>query len=209
MTPQFSIWMPARRVPIARPVLGRSRPQLSQQQAGDIAELLRREGAIVDVQISIASAAAQAASQQGQALPQAQTVKGLIDTGASISTVSEDVAASAGLAQVGSVEVGGVGGSGMKPIYAARLSLPQYGVALDPIEMAGVTIPFADVKVLIGRDVLKRLSLDYVGPAGTFDLVQSGGVSSSGAGPTILTPVVVGAVTASGILGILFALDIL
>jgi len=201
--------MPARRVPIARPVLGRSRPQLSQQQAGDIAELLRREGAIVDVQISIASAAAQAASQQGQALPQAQTVKGLIDTGASISTVSEDVAASAGLAQVGSVEVGGVGGSGMKPIYAARLSLPQYGVALDPIEMAGVTIPFADVKVLIGRDVLKRLSLDYVGPAGTFDLVQSGGVSSSGAGPTILTPVVVGAVTASGILGILFALDIL
>jgi hypothetical protein len=201
--------MPARRIPIARPVLGRSRPQLSQQQAGDIAELLRRQGAIVDVQISIASTAAQAAGQQGQALPQAQTVKGLIDTGASISTVSDDVAASAGLAQVGSVEVGGVGGSGMKPIYAARLSLPQYGVALDPIEMAGVTIPFADVKVLIGRDVLKRLSLDYVGPAGTFDLVESGGVSTPGAGPAIPTPVIIGAVTAAGILGILFVLDIL
>lgn len=209
MSPGSSLWTPARIVPIARPTLGRVRRRLSQQQAGDVAELLRRQGAIVDVQISVASTAAQAASQQGQALPKAQTVKGLIDTGASISTVSEDVAASAGLAQVGSVEVGGVGGSGMKPIYAVRLSLPQYGVALDPIEMAGVSIPFADVKVLIGRDVLKRLSLDYAGPSGTFDLVQSGGVSSPGGGPVIPTPVIIGAVTAAGVLGILFALDII
>lgn len=209
MSPGSSLWTPARIVPIARPTLGRVRRRLSQQQAGDVAELLRRQGAIVDVQISVASTAAQAASQQGQALPKAQTVKGLIDTGASISTVSEDVAASAGLAQVGSVEVGGVGGSGMKPIYAVRLSLPQYGVALDPIEMAGVSIPFADVKVLIGRDVLKRLSLDYAGPSGTFDLVQSGGVSSPGGGPVTPTPVIIGAVTAAGVLGILFALDII
>jgi hypothetical protein len=184
---------------------------MSQQPTGDVAELLRRQGAVVDVQISIASSAAQAAGQQGQALPKAQTVKGLIDTGASISTVSEDIAASAGLAQVGSVEVGGVGGSGMRPIYAVRLSLPQYGVALDPIEMAGVTIPFADVKVLIGRDVLKRLSLDYVGPAGTFDLVESGAApgGTPSAGPVIPTPILIGAVTAAGILGILFAFDLL
>lgn len=206
MIPALSRWTPLRTVPIARPALGRLRRQLGQQQAADVAELLRRQGAVVDVQISIASTAAQAAGQQGQALPATQTVKGLVDTGASISTVSEDAAASAGLVQVGSVEVGGVGGSGMRPIYAARLSLPQYGVTLDPIEMAGVSISFADVKVLIGRDVLKRLSLDYEGPAGTFDLVESG--AAPGGAPLVSTPVIVGVATAAGILGLLFALDI-
>jgi hypothetical protein len=129
----------------------------------DLAEVLRRDGAIVNVQISAPSA---------NVIPGGtpQIVKGLIDTGASISTVSDAVAQAAGLQMVGSAPIGGVGGTSQRPIYAASFSLPDYGVTIDPVEIAGVTIPLTGVDVLIGRDVLKALRLDWLGPAGVYNI---------------------------------------
>lgn len=150
-----------------RPAMGRGR--LGQQQIADIAETLRRQGAIVDVEVSTPGSAA------GGATPPPQRVKALIDTGASISTVAEEIAASAGLVPTGSVQLGGVGGSGQRTVYAAAVGLPQYGAKFDPIELAGVSVPFAGVQMLLGRDMLKRLRLDYQGPQGAFFLEQKNG----------------------------------
>jgi hypothetical protein len=142
----------------------------------DLAEVLRREGAIVSVQIA-------ASSRGGIPGGTPQVVKGLVDTGASISTVSDAVAQAAGLQQVGSAPLGGVGGTSERPIYAASFSLPDYGVTIDPIEIAGVTIPLTGVDVLIGRDVLKALRLDWIGPAGQYSLKQEGLPGAPGRAP--------------------------
>jgi hypothetical protein len=99
-------------------------------------------------------------------------VKGIVDTGASISTVSEAVAQAAGLTQVGSVPLYGVGGGGEKPVFAASFGLPDYGATVDPIEVGGVTIGMPGIDILIGRDILKELHLEYVGPQGVFSLIQ-------------------------------------
>lgn len=142
------------------------------QSAAELVERLRRDGAIVNIQIQVPAALAQQLQAQGQPVPPPQVVKGMIDTGASISTVADEVASAAGLQQVGSVPIGGVGGMSTRPIYSAYFGIPDYGVAVDPIEIAGVSLPVGGFQVLVGRDVLKALRLDYTGPHGAFVLTQ-------------------------------------
>lgn len=142
------------------------------QSPAELVERLRKDGAIVNIQIQVPAALAQQLQAQGQAVPPPQIVKGMIDTGASISTVSDEVASAAGLQQVGSVPIGGVGGMSTRPIYSAYFGMPDYGVAVDPIEIAGVSLPVGGFQVLVGRDVLKALQLTYTGPHGVFALDQ-------------------------------------
>lgn len=139
-------------------------------QSADLVERLRRDGAIVNIQIQVPASYAQQLQSQGQSVPPPQVIRGMIDTGASISTVSDAVAAAAGLQQVGSVPIGGVGGTSTRPIFSTYFGLPDYGVAVDPIEIAGVSLPIGGFDALIGRDVLKALELTYTGIHGLFSL---------------------------------------
>ena len=143
-----------------------------QQQQVDPVERLRHDGAVVTVAVGPPNSQAQAAAGQGKPVGNVQTVKGMVDTGASISTVSDQVAQAAGLIQTGSVPLGGVGGTSERPIYAAAITLPEWGVTVDPIELGGVTIPMPGIDMLIGRDVLRSLSLAYQGSAGAFQLTS-------------------------------------
>lgn len=183
-----------------------------QQYAQDVAERLRETGAIIDVTIGIPEALADQLSAQGQNVPPPQTVKGMVDTGASISTVSDAVAAAAGLQQIGSVPIGGVGGTSERPIVSASFMLPDYGnLTVDPLQVAVVTVPAPGFEILIGRDLLKALHLDYQGPAGLFNLTQgaagAGGAQAASGGLPKWVPVV-GGVAAVGLIA-LFAFDVL
>lgn len=166
---------------------------------------MRREGPRTEVQLSVPAAYAAALERQGDSPPSPQTVMGLIDTGASISTVTEEVAAALGLSPTGTIQLGGVGGSSQRPIYAASFGLPEYGVVIDPIEIASVPIPFADFQVLIGRDVLLALHFLYQGPLGQFDVSQKGAPAEGPAANGIAgipTPYFVGGAALLGIAAI-------
>lgn len=193
-----------RNVAIARP-----QPGLGQgptpQQVVDLSEKLRHDGALLSVQIAMPGSL-QAAGGKGAP----QVVQGMVDTGASISTVSEKVAAAAGLQQVGSVPLGGVGGSSERPILAAAISLPEYGVTVDPIEIASVNVPFGQFEVLIGRDVLRALRLDYRGAQGAFTLTTDApGGGQPGASGSTGKILLIGGVAAVVVAGALIALDVL
>jgi hypothetical protein len=141
-------------------------------QPADLVEQLRQNGAIVNVTIGVPAAYAKQLKDSGQAVPPSQTIKAMIDTGASISTVSDAVASSAGLQQVGSVPLGGVGGMSTRPIFSAAFGVPDYNVQVDPIEIAGVDLPGGGFDALLGRDILKALEFDYTGPHGAFLVTQ-------------------------------------
>lgn len=198
--------------------LAQGYPQSYQQQAMDVAEQLRRDGAIVTVVIAAPGSHQQAAQSQGRSAGTPQTVKGMVDTGASISTVSDQVAAGAGLIQTGSVPLGGVGGTSERPIYAASFTLPEWGVTVDPIEVAGVTIPMPGIDILVGRDILRALHLDYTGPQGAFALTKGlppqgsaapGSPAAAGSSPGLGTWLPVAAGVAAVGLGALFAFDVI
>lgn len=99
-----------------------------------------------------------------------QTFTAMIDTGASITVLNIPLARQLSLQQVSSTQLGGVGGTSEAPIYAAALTIPQFGVTVDPIQIAGVGNPLPGVDMLIGRDVLRSLHLEYHGGQGAFTL---------------------------------------
>jgi hypothetical protein len=135
-------------------------------------EKLRRDGALLNVQISVPKALADQLTAQGQQVPPPQSAVGMVDTGASISTISERVASAAGLQSTGSVPISGVGGTADRPVMSAAITLPEYGVSVDPIEIVAVSINAPGFEILIGRDVLAALELRYTGYQGLFALQQ-------------------------------------
>lgn len=162
-----------------RPIaIGQAAPPAAQQPAAPAApgvvgpDALKANGALVTVILSTPkSHAAQAANQGGGPGGAPQTVKGMIDTGASISTVSPQVAAAAGLVQTGTVPLSGVGGGGEDPVYAASMTLPDFNITVDPIEIGGVGLPMPGVDMLVGRDILAHnLQLSFHGGQGAFSL---------------------------------------
>lgn len=161
----------------------RSRRLGQQQTAGqNAAQLLKRHGALVDVEIGAPVERRAAEEAEGVVPGTPHLVKGLVDTGASISTVSDEVAAAAGLQMIGSVPLGGVGGTSERPIYAASFRLPEYDIFFPAIEIAGVTLPVPDFQVLVGRDILERVLLAYHGPTGIFAL-EEGAEPPAGGSP--------------------------
>jgi hypothetical protein len=196
-------WRPARR------------RSIGQAQAEDLAEKLRREGAIINIQVAVPASLAQQLQAQGKPVPPPQNVRGMVDTGASISTVSEEVAAAAGLQTVGTVPLYGVGGGGEKPVFATSFTLTDYGITVDPLEVGGVTINMPGVDILIGRDILKAVDLAYRGGAGQFDITTAGPAPAGGAAATPAAGLSTGTWIAIGggalavALGALFALDVI
>jgi len=179
MTPNYM--MGYRRLPVTFLGSGHPRRRLGQGAPSptDLVEQLRRDGAIVNVVIGVPASYAKQLQDAGNPVPPPQTIKAMIDTGASISTVSDAVATSAGLQQVGSVPIGGVGGVSTRPIYSAAFGVPDYNVAVDPIEIAGVSLPVGGFDALLGRDILKALELNYAGIRGVFGLTQNPGNSAA------------------------------
>lgn len=140
------------------------------------ADDLQMNGAIVDVQLAPA----------GGGTPKA--VKAMIDTGASITAVYVPVGQAAALTQTGSTQLGGVGGTTESPIYAASVEIPQFGVKVDPLQIAGVLHPLPGVEMLIGRDLLHTLRLDYKGAAGVFVLSPDESAPAPAAGGAAAPP---------------------
>lgn len=191
-------------------VAGRRRLPFLGEQALDVREKLRRDGALVQVQISVPTALADQLRAEGKPVPPPQIATGMIDTGASISTVSEAVAAAAGLQTVGSVPISGVGGTAERPVMSCSFGLPQYGVTVDPVEIVAVSINAPGFEILVGRDILQALELKYTGPNGVFNLTQELEAIAAGvSGTSLLTYVGVGAAVIGLGIGALFAFDVI
>ena len=147
-----------------------------QGQTIDAATTLVRNGAIVEMMLTVPASSADALKAQGQTIPEPKRVRMMVDTGASISGVKDEFATAAGLQATDSVQIGGVVGTETRPVYAARLVLTSDNMTFDPIEIVGLPLPGqTEIDGLLGRDFLKRASLVYSGSQGTFDIQPPAG----------------------------------
>jgi|SRR5579871_1272525 len=188
--------LPVRQIfPLARaPMLGRARlgQGFPQQQQLSPADDLAQNGAILQVNVSVPSSYAQGG---GAGTP--KTLTAMVDSGASISCITMQQAQAIGLPQVSSTQLGGVGGMTNAPVYGVALNLTQFGVTIDPVQIAGVANPLPGVDMLIGRDVLRSgsggLVFTFHGGQGVFTIAQDspaagGAAPASGAAPIAAAP---------------------
>ena len=131
---------------------------------------LALHGARLTIELGVPDSVIAYYQDRGQRAPERIRATALIDSGASISGVKPSVAQSAGLIQTRSVGVSGVIGTELRPVYTASVILPDYDIHLDAMDLAGVELGQQGVDVLLGRDLLKKVTLVYEGRSGSFQL---------------------------------------
>jgi predicted aspartyl protease len=133
---------------------------------------LQLEGPKVAIEIAVPTVLAEFLARNGMAVPPARSGFALIDTGASITAVDEQVVASLGIQPIGRMKLSTPSQSRSAWLYAARLTCS--GVAIPPLEVldiVGCTLQPQGFIALLGRNFLRKVVLVYDGPGGFFTLL--------------------------------------
>ena len=109
-------------------------------------------------------------ARSGLPVPLPQRGFALIDTGASITAVDEDVVASLGIQPIGRMKLSSPSHSRPAWLYAARLTCSGLPV-LEVLDIVGCTLQPQGFIALLGRNFLRKVVLVYDGPAGCFTLL--------------------------------------
>ena len=128
---------------------------------------LKADGPVIEVGVAVAESLERQLRQVGQAVPSPRTVLGLIDTGASTSTITPTLVADLGIQPHDKVMVATPGRSVLVPRYHVRLLFPPNGFV---VKTYALMVPLGKTKLhcLIGRDVLAHADFRYEGRYGRF-----------------------------------------
>jgi len=129
-------------------------------------------GAFFPIEVHVPPKIASTLSAAGQAVPKCVTGLGLIDTGATLTCISEDVLIGLGLNPIDIVKSGTADGHKEQNVYPARIVFPTKGWTLDLQKAVGVNlkgqiinkIPPEPIIALLGRNLLQRWVFIYNGP---------------------------------------------
>lgn len=95
----------------------------------------------------------------------------LIDTGASITAVDEEVVASLGIQPIGQMKLSAPSQSRLAWLYAARLNCCAVAVpAFEVLDLVGCTLQPQGFIALLGRNFFRKIVLVYDRPGGFFSL---------------------------------------
>jgi hypothetical protein len=133
---------------------------------------LQLKGPKVAIEISVPTVLAEFLARSGLPVPPARTGFALIDTGASITAVDEEVVATLGIQPIGQMKLSTPSQSMPAWLYAVQLTC--YGVempALELLDVVGCTLQPQGFIALLGRNFLRKAVLVYDGPRGSFTLL--------------------------------------
>ena len=134
-------------------------------------EQVRVIGPVLQVEIRIPSALAASLQQIQAPIPAPHVGLALIDTGASITGVDQDVLGQLGLNPTSVVQVATPGGQVPQFVYACDLSFPGTPIGTIPFGfVVGSQLGGMGYSALIGRDFLRFFQIVYNGPEGFWTL---------------------------------------
>ena len=135
--------------------------------------VLQRMGPCLPVIISATQEHQDTLVQRGIEVPNPISGTGLIDTGASVTAVDEDVCRKMALTVTSAMQVSHPGGNETRACYAIQIHFP--GTPIPPliapmaisVNLGGGQPPYI---LLISRDLLAHLRMVYNGPMGRIEL---------------------------------------
>lgn len=102
----------------------------------------------------------------GLSIPPPVVGAGLIDTGASITSIDVSIAAQLRLQQIGTRRIWSATGESIAPLYSFTFRLLPWGFNLDCVAGMGCNIHPQGIIALIGMDLLSQGVLTVHGPRG-------------------------------------------
>jgi predicted aspartyl protease len=134
---------------------------------------LARLGIIINVEIGIDLATADALRALGQPIPNPVACQALIDTGASILAIDQTIAQSLNLTRRGINTTHTANGPRQCNLYAVALSFPATNLkSYNVIQASEVDLSAQPFKCLIGRDVLSHWHVHYNGQSGAVSIAD-------------------------------------
>jgi predicted aspartyl protease len=130
---------------------------------------LQLQGPKVEIEIAVPTVLAEFLERSGLPVPPPQRGFALIDTGASITAVDEEVVASLGIQPIGQMKLSTPSRSMPAWLYAARLTCAGMAV-LEVLDIVGCSLQPQGFIALLGRNFLRSVVLVYDGPAGVFTI---------------------------------------
>jgi len=130
---------------------------------------LRATGPIIEVGVDIEEWLEHQLAKGGETGPGPRNVRGLIDTGASNSTISPTLVDELGIRPIDKVLVQTPGGSGYVSRYRVRLYFPPNGFVVKAYALTA-SLGSSRLHCLIGRDVLAHADFRYEGRFNRFGL---------------------------------------
>lgn len=143
----------------------------AQGDASDSGHSLRARGAIIKVEIGPSECAETTRSLTCKRL----RIGAMIDTGASVTVINPQVAATCGLRQVGVVAISTTGRITEVPEFVGAIHFPGLKLkSVDPMRFVACQLPGEPyVACLVGRDVLNRWRVTYDGSSGEVEIEES------------------------------------
>lgn len=130
---------------------------------------LQTLGPRVPVQVALHPSAVKAASEKNQTILAPVPGWGLIDTGASITSLDRQVAHDLGLAPTGTMKLGTAGGPTDAPTYAFAVTIAG-GTSVNCARGVGCDLSGQGIILLLGMDALSSCILIVNGPDGMVSL---------------------------------------
>jgi len=135
------------------------------------ASSLQLDGPRIAIEIGVPTVLAKFLVRSGLPVPAARRGFALIDTGASITAVDEEVVASLGIQPIGQMKLSTPSQSRPAWLYAARLTCSAVAVpVVEILDIVGCTLQPQGFIALLGRNFLRKVVLVYDGPGGFFTL---------------------------------------
>jgi hypothetical protein len=130
---------------------------------------LQLTGAVVPIKLAVGSTDEDALRRAGQSIPTPVLVSAMIDIGASISVIREDLAKQLNLTTIGATLINTPSSAGFQCYeYFAKLIFPN-NVTIESVVIAA-PLQGQHIQCLIGRDVLRHGLLIYIGYDNSFTL---------------------------------------
>lgn len=135
-------------------------------------------GPVVNAMISVSEGRRSALSAAGHAIPVAQPIRALVDTGASHTSIEPDLLAKLGLTPTGTIEIVTPStGTGTHTADTYDVDFSIYGLVTEPpLLLTNLRVSTAElfsrqgIHALIGRDILSKCVLVYNGSMNNFTL---------------------------------------
>ena len=134
-------------------------------------------GPLLNVQLTVSGARADALTRAGRPIPTPVAAKGLVDTGASCTTIDPHIVAALSLEPIGEVSMV-TPSTGATPITMDQFDigvtiyagLEQVPMRIPVLPVAQAPLQNQGFEVLIGRDILARCVLVYNGAMNQYTL---------------------------------------
>ncbi len=132
-------------------------------------------GAVLQVEVNLPQPLMDLLAQQGKTIPSPAIGQAIIDTGASMTCVDENIMTSLGINPVGLVSLGTAAGQVQRPLFPARVFFPEPKLVVDlsrvvAVDLTGQNIQGQKMIALVGRDILRACQFIYDGSGGFFTL---------------------------------------